>query len=95
MFHANLAIMITLFFWDAVKKYNRNECVLPQKMGNISGEKDICNEWKEHFSSVYNSVPESSDNVFHNIKINRFLFNTDVLFTEAQLVIAVLKLVEK
>ena len=36
-------------FWDAVKKYNRKESVLPQKMGDIIGERDICDEWKKTF----------------------------------------------
>ena len=41
-------------FWNAVRKYNNDKEILPQQVGKTTGEKDICNKWKEHFSSIYN-----------------------------------------
>ena len=43
-------------------------------------------------SLLYNSVSDSSDNVYHKIRISNVLSDSDVLFSDAQLIIAVSKL---
>ena len=79
-------------FWDSVRKFNRSKTVLPQQIGKAVGEKDICNQWKTHFHSIYNSVANSSDETFHNMKLNNNnMQNIDLLFTEAQFFIAISK----
>ena len=79
-------------FWDAVRKYNVNKSVLPQQVGNATGEKDICDKWKEHFSAIYNSVSNSAADEFHKNKLKYVPGDSDVWLTESQFLIAVLKL---
>ena len=44
-------------FWNAVRKFNgKSNTVLLQCIGDTKGENEICNEWKSHFSRIYNSV---------------------------------------
>ena len=78
-------------FWNSIKKFNKRKNVLPQQIGDAVGEKDICNQWKSHFSNIYNSVPRSGDNIFHRIAIYGDVINVR-LFTEVQLLIAISKL---
>ena len=78
-------------FWDSVRQFNRNKTVLPQKIGKAVGEQNICNEWKNHFKSIYNSVINSSDDSYVNCNINNEHIEK-YLFTEAELLIAVLLL---
>ena len=79
-------------FWDAVKKFNRSKTVLPQQIGNATGDNDICKMWKTHFHNIYNGVTNSSDDTFHTVKINNHRFTVGHLFTEAQFIIALAKL---
>ena len=78
-------------FWKSIKKFNQRKIVLPQQIGNAIGEKDICNQWKSHFHDIYNSVPDSSDDIFHKIRVNTDPINV-YFSTEAQVLIAVSKL---
>ena len=75
-------------FWKAVSKFNNNNVVLPQQIGCTIGEKNICNKWKSHFSNVYNSVSDSSDNVFHKINVNHISVDSGLWFSDAQMLIA-------
>ena len=36
-------------FWKAVRKYNDAKEVLPQQVGDATGDNDICSKWKDHF----------------------------------------------
>ena len=78
-------------FWDSVRQFNRKKTVLPQKIGKAVGKQNICNEWKNHFQRIYNCVEDSGDNSYVNCVINNVHIN-DYLFTEAELLIAVLML---
>ena len=60
---------------------------MPQRIGDSVGENNICNEWKNHFSRVYNSVSNSSDDFYHNCSISSNSFNNDLLFTDAELLL--------
>ena len=79
-------------FWNAVRKYNNVKEILPQQVGKTTGEKEICSKWKEHFSTIYNSVCDSADVDFHNVTLRHVPIDSDVWFTESQFLIAVLKL---
>ena len=78
-------------FWNSIKKFNQRKVVLPQQIGDAIGEKDICDQWKSHFHNIYNSVSNSSDEIFHKIRVNTDSINV-YFFTEAQVLIAVSKL---
>ena len=75
-------------FWKAVSKFNDNNVVLPQQIGDTVGEKSICDKWKSHFSNVYNSVSNFSDDVFHKIDVDNIPVNSDMWFSDAQMLIA-------
>ena len=78
-------------FWQSVKKFNKRKAVLPQQIGKAIGESNICDQWKSHFYNIYNSVPDSCDETFHNIRVGNDSIN-EFMFTVAQLITAVSKL---
>ena len=80
-------------FWNAVSKFNRVSSVISQQIGDAIGEEDICNQWKSHFSDIYNCVHDSSDNVFYKHIVNNV--NNDIWVTDAQVCIAVNNLQKK
>ena len=48
-------------FWKEIKALNPKKESLPLTVGETSGESNIANLWKDHFSAIANSVG-SSDN---------------------------------
>ena len=46
-------------FWKSVKRFNNSKTVLPQSIDDAHGDTEICDRWKKHFKSIYNSVPDS------------------------------------
>ena len=48
-------------FWKEIKALNPKKKSLPLTMGGTSGESNIANLWKDHFSTIANSVG-STDN---------------------------------
>ena len=79
-------------FWKAVRKFDSNNTVLPQRMGDVSGEQEICNGWKSHFSRIYNCVPNSTDNVYHCLRVEPNATDSDLWFSEAQVAISIAQL---
>ena len=43
-------------FWEEIKALNSKKESLPLTLGGISGESNIANLWKDHFSAIANSV---------------------------------------
>ena len=48
-------------FWKEIKALNSKKESLPLTVGGTSGESNIANLWKDHFSAIANSVG-STDN---------------------------------
>ena len=48
-------------FWKEIKALNSNKKSLPPTLGGTSGESNMANLWKDHFSAISNSVG-SADN---------------------------------
>jgi len=75
-------------FWDSMKKMNVRKSSLPEKIGDATGSSEILIQWRRHYDSLYNSVANSSDSVYHNTKVNHERFN-DFKFSISQIAIAV------
>ena len=43
-------------FWKSVRKLNVSKTPLTNTLDNVSGESNIAEKWKKHFSSILNSV---------------------------------------
>ena len=43
-------------FWKEIKALNPKKKSLPLAVGGTSGESNIANLWKDHFSAIANSV---------------------------------------
>ena len=65
-------------FWKAVRKYNNTKEVLPQQVANATGENGICIKWKDHFSTIYNSISDSAD--IHFTMLNFAMYLLTVMF---------------
>ena len=48
-------------FWKKIKAHNHKKESLPLTVGGTSGESNIANLWRDHFSAIANSVG-STDN---------------------------------
>ena len=65
-------------FWrGASTSMNKKTTVLPSVVGGVSGETEIANLWKQHYSELFNSVrsTEGMDSVLHDV--NEGLVNED------------------
>ena len=56
-------------FWKEVRKLNA-EPPLPQSIGSVSGEQNVADMWKDHFSDILNSVGGEAckDNVLKELR---------------------------
>ena len=75
-------------FWKEVKMLNNSRTPLPNNIDGCTGSAEVCELWRQHYSSLFNCLPNNEDYVSPNVS-----FEDDMIIRPEEVRSAIAKLV--